>query len=109
MFNSKPSLSDLADGANGHGRRGDNREGVRAADRPDIRDGERGALNQNVDGTDGTKLTCVGGYGITLNNLICGAMVVTCKCVLAAGASSRNLKGLTIVHPSSFAKGGTIA
>ena len=91
MFNSKPSLSDLADGANGHGRRGDNREGVRAADRPDIRDGERGALNQNVDGTDGTKLTCVGSYGITLNPLTFGAMVVTCYCVLAVGTSSRNL------------------
>ena len=47
-----PSLSDLADGANGHGRRGDNREGVRTADRPDVRDRERGALKQNADGTE---------------------------------------------------------
>ena len=30
------SLSDLPDGANGHGWRGDDREGVSAADRPDV-------------------------------------------------------------------------
>ena len=54
------SLSDLADGANGHGRRGDDREGVRAADRPDVRDGKREALKQNV-GRESKKLNFVGG------------------------------------------------
>ena len=40
------SLSDLADGTNCHGRGSDDRGGVGAADRPDVRDGKREALKR---------------------------------------------------------------